>query len=82
MNNLYDDTSKAVVSAKTELYALIDKYQARSTEDVVKAVKASKKASVFWQNAGGYIVPFSNVDEAENYQGVSYGNSFPKLCMR
>jgi arylsulfatase B len=81
-NNLYDDTSKSITKVKAELYALIDKYQAKSTEDVIKAVKPSKKASVFWQNAGGYIVPFSNVEDAENFQGVSYAKSFPKLCMR
>ena len=64
---------------KTELYALLDKYNEKSGEDVVKSIKASKKASVFWQAAGGYIVPYTN--EANVAYGMtSYGKTWPKLC--
>ena len=75
--NLYDDTRYTAV--KDELYALIDSYNAKSSEDVVKSIKASKKASVFWQQAGGYVVPYTNEDNVE-YGMASYGKSWPKLC--
>ena len=74
---MYDDAKYAAV--KDELYALVDKYNAKSGEDVVKSIKASKKASVFWQQAGGYIVPYTNEDNVA-YGMASYGTTFPKLC--
>ena len=77
--NLYDDVNYA--SVKAELYQLIDKYNQKSGEDVVKSIKASKKASVFWQQAGGYIVPYTNEDNVD-YGMASYGTSWPKLCSR
>ena len=46
-----------------------------------KSIKASKKASVFWQAAGGYIVPYTNEDNVAYGLG-SYGQSWPKLCKR
>ena len=78
-NNLYLDSKYDTV--KTELYALLDKYNQKSGEDVVKSIKASKKASVFWQAAGGYIVPYTNEDNVAYGLG-SYGQSWPKLCKR
>jgi arylsulfatase A-like enzyme len=77
--NLYDDAKYA--SVKEELYALVDKYNSKSGEDVVKSIKASKKASVFWQQAGGYIVPYTNEDNVA-YGMTSYGQTWPKLCKR
>ena len=72
LNSQYDDV-------KAELYALLDTHNAKSGEDVVKSIKASKKASVFWQSAGGYIVPYTN-EANVGFGMASYGSSWPKLC--
>ena len=81
-NNLYDDPSEAIQTVKMELYALAEQYHAKAKPDVIKLLSESKTASVAWQNAGGYIVPYVKAAEVDAYMGVetSYQTNHPEFC--
>ena len=76
--NLYDSTRGGISVVKSQLYSLIDYYNMRSRTDLVKSVKALDAATLAWDSANGYIVPFQE-DEGEDAETV-FSSSYPSFC--
>ena len=76
--NLYDSAKGGISVVKSQLYSLIDYYNMRSRQDLVKSVKALDTATSAWDGANGYIVPFEQ-DEGDE-EKEAYSGSYPQYC--
>ena len=78
--NLYDQTSADIISAKAELYRLVDTVTQNARQDDIRSYKSVMTANDVWKTAGNYIIPYLSVD-ADYYSGIAYSSTYPELCI-
>ena len=76
--NLYDSSKGGISVVKSQLYSLIDYYNMRSRQDLVKSVKAMDAALTAWDGANGYIVPFE--DSEGDDEKTAFASTYPQFC--
>jgi arylsulfatase A-like enzyme len=79
-NNLYDSTDEEIVTAKNELYELMQAYNDGAALDVVDMMEESAVSKKKWQAAGDYVVPWTDVETKLGKQLDSTGATYPSFC--